>query len=369
MALLWALFVGVALGADFGIVGLPDTRAFKLLDLLAGQQHRVACFDEDSALTNSVIKRRGIASFSGEHVAKFAPVVIVLQKDAMAFLRGLDNAAAKGREFVFFDRSPEEGKELLEAAAAKGATGVLGEFFNDGDSAHLLAPTGAEPLRQALRKSPVEEDPLVVDESKSVPRKRDLVACPWQAAGSSFWTKRFTATELGCVDDTLSVCRIYVRLPKPEDRLIVIALYNVDGPIHTDDPQGFFNAFPSVKPPSDATENANGKCDSFITFGVTEGETCATADPSFNRTAFLKGGAIAKDTGFFCASPKDPNTSPSTAIQPPNTADSILIAQLTTRRGYALKGQAVIISADENRVQSTVKQSFDCDCVPAGSKE
>jgi hypothetical protein len=85
-------------------------------------------------------------------------------------------------------------------------------------------------------------------------------------------------------------------------------------------------------------------------------------DPSFNRQAFARGGEIAKDTGFFCADPREPNASPATAKQPPNTSDSILVAQLVTQPGYELRGQATIVSSDAGKRQTTVKQSFDCNC-------
>ncbi len=44
----------------------------------------------------------------------------------------------------------------------------------------------------------------------------------------------------------------------------------------------------------------NGACDSFVTLGAASGPSCATADPSFSREAFLKHGRIEKGSGWFC---------------------------------------------------------------------
>ena len=353
-----SLFVA-ALGADFGIVGLQSKKALKLLEILVSGKHRVACFDENGALSKSVIGKGGISAFSVEGVFKFAPIVVVFEAAGTFQVP----EAARGRELVFFDVAPAERERVREAVAARGATAVMGEFFNEGDSAHLLQPAGAEALRAALRQSPANEA-SVGDDSRAA-HKRDFVACPWQAPGSAFWTQRLEGAELGCADGQLSVCRVFVRLPAPEHRLHVVALYGVDGPIRTTDPQGFFHAFNgTVLPPlaEAAAEHPNGRCDSWLTVGAAEGPTCATVDPSFDRAAFAGRGEIAKDTGFFCANPREPNASPATAQQPPNTADSILVAQLVTRPGFELRGQATIISSDENKRQTTVKQSFDCNC-------
>jgi hypothetical protein len=355
-----ACVVVCALGADFGIIGL-NKKAFKLLDILRSGEHRVACFDRDGPLGKSVIAKGGISAFSEESVFKFAPVVAVFAEDAHAFVAALPEAA-KGREVVFFDVDATQHERLRGAAAGAGATAVFGEFFNDGDSAHLLQSTGAEALRAALRKSPANVE-AVGDDSSAI-HKRSFITCPWQAPGASLWTQQLDSRELGCADE-LSVCRLFVRLPAAEHRLHVLALYKVDNPIRTTDPQGFYQAFNgSVLPPSaeEAAAHPNGRCDSWLTVGAAEGPTCATLDPSFDRKAFQSGGLIARDTGFFCANPREPNASPATADKPPNTSDSILVAQLVTRPGFELKGQATIISSDERKQQTTIKQSFDCNC-------
>ncbi len=361
MWLLASLVVTCALGADFGIIGLQNKKAFKLLEILHTGGHRVACFDHDGPLSKSVIARGGISAFSAESVLKFAPVVAVFAEEPHAFVAELPEAA-RGRELVFFDVPAAQRERLRELVGAAGAAAVLGEFFNDGDSGHLLQPEGAEALRAALRQSPANEAAVGDDSGPS--RKRDFVSCPWQAPGASLWTQRLQGRDLGCADE-LSVCRLFVRLPAPEHRLHVFALYKVDVPIRTTDPQGFFQAFNgSVLPPTaeQAAAHPNGRCDSWLTVGAEAGPTCATLDPSFDREAFQSRGEIARDTGFFCANPREPNASPATAQKPPNTADSILVAQLVTRPGFELKGQVTLISSDERKQQTTVKQSFDCNC-------
>ena len=125
----------------------------------------------------------------------------------------------------------------------------------------------------------------------------------------------------------------------------------------------YFSAFNhSVLPPPSPAAHENGACDSWLTVGVSEGHTCAIPDPSFNHSAFLSRGRVESGSGFFCSNPFDKNSSPATASKPPNTEDSILIAQLVVRSPHTVSGSAVIISADAEKKQSVAKQSFDCDC-------
>jgi hypothetical protein len=118
----------------------------------------------------------------------------------------------------------------------------------------------------------------------------------------------------------------------------------------------------SVLPPPSSAHHENGGCDSWLTVGVSEGHTCATPDPSFDYTAFLSGGRVESGSGFFCSNPFEKNSSPATATKPPNTEDSILVAQFAVRSPHAVSGSFVVISADPHKQQSTIKQSFNCDC-------
>ena len=164
------------------------------------------------------------------------------------------------------------------------------------------------------------------------------------------------------------MCRVYAKLPAPNHRLHVIALYDVDDDVTTNDPEGFFNTFKGSVVPLDKEiidMTPNGGCDSYVTMGASEGYTCASPDPTFDRTAFGEQGRIAKGSGWYCAAPTTRDTVPATAPKPPNTHDSILVAQLTVRAGYTVSGQMMIISADTAKKTTKVVQPFNCDCETA----
>lgn len=115
-------------------------------------------------------------------------------------------------------------------------------------------------------------------------------------------------------------------------------------------------------PPESAAVHENGACDSWITFGKSEGHTCATPDPTFDLNAFLYRGRVEVGNGFFCSNPNDSNSSPATAPKPPNTEDSILIAQFVVRSPHTVSGSALLISADAERQQTKSRHAFNCDC-------
>lgn len=366
ISLLFLSAVAVEAG-DFGMIGLQRPEASKLLKKLVEHGHRVACFDaQDSALGKVFMRLGGISSFSEEAVIKFAtPVVLVLDdRDVVKTL--IDAYDVKGKVFVVWSR-PKDAAEITRletAASVRGCSIMWGVWDNDAASlvgnAKLKGIPGVARLEQALEKLAAVE----VEDGGLL--KKRLVPCPEQnPGGPTVWVSRHLPQDLGCSDTQLSVCRVFVRVPTQRHRVHAVALYNVDGPISTTDPEGFFHAFNSSVVPQDQAAidlTPNGACDSFITFGVVSGQSCAQPDPSFNREAFLKQGMIAKETGWFCSNPMTSANQPLTAAKPPNTDDSILIAQFTTRRPHSVTGQILIMGAGPNKETSQAVQRFNCDC-------
>ena len=365
--LLIALLVALATAGDFGMIGLESPEAGRLLALLIEAKHRVAAFDvNDPALAKAFMRKGAISSFSEEAVVQFATPVVILASNAD--LRKLWNQVeARGKVFVIWGRPKDEAevKELEDAASVKGCSVAWGVFRNDQGivtgKAKVMQIPGVARLVKVLADSSSVVD---VDDDATL-KRRDFAPCPEQKPGPSLVVKRFSAHEMGCANTQLTVCRVYAKFADPASRLHVVALYETEGDVTTSDPEGFHHAFNNTIIPMREDMIAgipDGRCDSWITMGVEEGSSCASPDPSFKRPPFTREGRLVKGTGWYCSNPQSPDTVPATAASPPNSADSILIAQFTVRQPHSVAGQLMVIATGPNKENLKAVQSFNCDC-------
>lgn len=314
---------------DFGVIGLDHPDAAHFFSLMSRHsQHRVAAWDKDSSLMSNALRRGAISAFSPEHVFKFSPVVLTFapREDVLSF------------EVLRLSRDPSPAVVIVWTCPTNGPPPTFSQ------SSRVVCASQLPNMKHDERGF-----------LSSLLSFLNPQECPKQNPDQriSLWTSSVACHS----DSTFQVCSVYARLPTPNARVFAATL---NGPntreVTTDDPAGF-NA------PSLTIPHSTSQCYSFVTLGSTDvKQSCVQMDPSFQVNAFHNGTGILGDSGWFCGNPASPNIVPSSAPKPPNTKDSILIAQFTVGKHFSVSGALAILGQDEDGHSLIASQPFACPC-------
>lgn len=232
---------------DVGLIGFECKDSSNLTEFLLARKNVVGIYEEqqEGSDARKFLSKGTFRSFASvENLVQFGQVVHLCLENSEKIIQVMNSISSENRSGKVFVLWNVEEQIKLEIEQAKLEFSFVVARLQEG----VPVIKGDRHYVSRALKSIVE--------FKS--------ACPLQGEFPQLATEK---VDVGCGSD-LAVCRLFVKLEDPTDRLHAI-IVNSEADVSTDDPEGFVKVFgsPIVLSGNVIRSSPDGKCDSFLTMG------------------------------------------------------------------------------------------------------